>query len=192
MSKGLKITLIVSGILLIFFLLVLKWGISGYNKVITMDEGVKSQWAQVENQLKRRYDLIPNLVETVKGYAAHEKDLFKYIADARTKYFQANSVKDKIQASKNLEGVLSRLLMLQEQYPQLKANESFLKLQDSLEGTENRIAVERKRYNETVQILNTYRRTFFGRFIASFAGVPEAAYYEVPGAEKETPKVKFN
>lgn len=192
MSKGLKITLIVSGILLILLLFVLKWGISGYNKVITMDEGVKSQWAQVENQLKRRYDLIPNLVETVKGYAAHEKDLFKYIADARTKYFQANSVKDKIQASKNLEGVLSRLLMLQEQYPQLKANESFLKLQDSLEGTENRIAVERKRYNETVQILNTYRRTFFGRFIASFAGVPEAAYYEVPEAEKETPKVKFN
>lgn len=192
MSKGLKITLIVSGILLILLLLVLKWGISGYNKVITMDEGVKSQWAQVENQLKRRYDLIPNLVETVKGYAAHEKDLFKYIADARTKYFQANSVKDKIQASKDLEGVLSRLLMLQEQYPQLKANESFLKLQDSLEGTENRIAVERKRYNETVQILNTYRRTFFGRFIASFAGVPEAAYYEVPEAEKETPKVKFD
>jgi LemA protein len=156
-----------------------------------MDEQVKSQWAQVENQLKRRYDLIPNLIETVKGYAKHEKELFENIANARTKYFQANTVKDKIQASQQLEGVLSRLLMLQESFPQLKANESFLKLQDSLEGTENRIAVERKRYNDDVRTLNTYRRSVFGRFIAAFANVGEAQYYEIPQAEKETPKVKF-
>jgi LemA protein len=191
MSKGLKIALIVLGILIIIGLSVGKWAISGYNNVIAMDEQVKAQWAQVENQLKRRYDLIPNLVETVKGYASHEKELFEHIADARTKYFQANTVKDKIQASGQLEGVLSRLLLLQENYPQLKANESFLKLQDSLEGTENRISVERKRYNEAVQLLNTYTRTVFGRFFAALAGVSKAEYYEVPQAEKEAPKVKF-
>ena len=191
MSKGLKITLIIVGVLLLIGFIAAKWVVNGYNNAISMDENVKAKWAQVENQLKRRYDLIPNLVETVKGYAAHEKELFEHIADARTKYFQANTVKDKIQASNQLEGVLSRLLLLQEQYPQLKANEPFLKLQDSLEGTENRISVERKRYNEAVQILNTYRRTVFGRFFAALAGVSGAEYYEIPEAEKEAPKVKF-
>lgn len=191
MSKGLKITLIVLGIILFLGFGFGKWMISGYNNVIAMDEQVKAQWAQVENQLKRRYDLIPNLVETVKGYATHERELFEYIAEARTKYFQAGTVKDKIQASGDLERVLSRLLLLQENYPQLKANESFLKLQDSLEGTENRIAVERKRYNDTVRTLNTYIRTVFGKVFAAIAGVTSAEYYEVPEAEKETPKVKF-
>ncbi len=191
MSKGLKIVLVIIGILLLVGFSTFRWVINGYNNVIAMDENIKGKWAQVENQLKRRYDLIPNLIETVKGYAAHEEELFKHIADARTKYFQANSVKEKIQASNQLEGVLSRLLLLREAYPNLKANESFLKLQDSLEGTENRIAVERKRYNEAVQLLNTYRRTFFGRFFASLAGVSSAEYYEIPEAEKEVPKVKF-
>ncbi len=131
------------------------------------------------------------LVETVKGYATHEKELFENIAEARTKYFQAKDVKGKIASSNQLEGALSRLLLLREQYPELKANQSFLKLQDSLEGTENRIAVERKRYNDAVQILNTYIRTFFGRFFAAFADVSKAEYYEIPELEKDTPKVKF-
>ncbi len=192
MSNGVKVLLIIIGVIAVFAIGIIAWGTSQYNQVIAMDEQVKSQWAQVENQLKRRYDLIPNLVETVKGYAKHEKDLFENIANARTKYFQANTVKDKIQSSSQLEGVLSRLLMLQETYPQLKANEGFLKLQDSLEGTENRIAVERKRYNDDVRVLNTYRRSFMGRFIAAFANVGEAQYYEIPQEQKETPKVKFN
>src|SRR3989338_2819206 len=191
MSKGLKITLIIVGVLLLMGFIAAKWIISGYNNVVSMDENVKGKWAQVENQLKRRYDLIPNLVETVKGYAAHERELFEHIADARTKYFQATTVKDKIDTSNQLEGVLSRLLLLQERYPELKANESFLKLQDSLEGTENRISVERKRYNEAVQMLNTYIRTFFGRFFAALAGVSSAEYYEIPEAEKEMPQVRF-
>ena len=191
MSNGLKTILIILAVIAVFALLTIFWGVGQYNKVVSMDEQVKSQWAQVENQLKRRYDLIPNLVETVKGYAKHEKEVFENIANARTKYFQAQTVKDKIQASQQLEGTLSRLLMLQENFPQLKANESFLKLQDSLEGTENRIAVERKRYNDDVRELNAYRRTVFGRFIASLAGVGEATYYEIPQAEKEAPKVKF-
>lgn len=191
MSTATKIILIVLGAILLLALLIGGKLISGYNTVISMDENVKGKWAQVENQLKRRYDLIPNLVETVKGYAKHEKELFENIAEARTKYFQANSVKDKVAGANRLEGVLSRLLLLQERYPDLKANQSFLKLQDSLEGTENRIAVERKRYNDAVQILNTYIRTFFGRFFAAFASVSKAEYYEVPEGEKAVPKVKF-
>ncbi len=191
MSKGLKSLLIVIVVLLIIAISVIGWGIGQYNRVVSMDEKVKAQWAQVENQLKRRYDLIPNLVETVKGYAKHERELFEKIAEARTRYFQAKTVKDKITASRQLETVLSRLLLLREAYPELKASESFLKLQDSLEGTENRIAVERKRYNDAVRELNTYRRTVFGRFFASLAGVGQAEYFEVPEAEKEAPKVRF-
>jgi len=191
MGNGVKTLLIIIAVIAVAAILTIMWGVGQYNRVVAMDEQVKSQWAQVENQLKRRYDLIPNLVETVKGYAKHEKDVFTDIANARTKYFQANTVKDKIQASQQLEGVLSRLLMLQEAFPQLKANESFLKLQDSLEGTENRIAVERKRYNDDVRTLNTYRRTVFGRFIASLAGVNEAQYFEIPRTEQEATKVTF-
>ncbi len=191
MGRGLKIALLVVGILLLIGLGTFKWVVGEYNRVIAMDENVKASWAQVENQLKRRYDLIPNLVETVKGYAKHEKEIFENIAEARTKYFQAKDVKGKIQASNQLEGVLSRLLLLREAYPQLKANESFLKLQDSLEGTENRISVERKRYNESVQLLNTYRRTVFGRFFTALAGVSAADYYEIPEGQAETPKVTF-
>ena len=191
MSKQLKIILITLGVILLIGLMAFGKIVTGYNNVIAMDENVKGKWAQVENQLKRRYDLIPNLVETVKGYAKHEKELFENIAEARTEYFQAKDVNGKIGASNRLEGALSMLLLLQERYPVLKANESFLKLQDSLEGTENRIAVERKRYNESVQILNTYIRTFFGRFYAMFAGVSKAAYFEVPEAEQAVPKVKF-
>ena len=191
MNSGLKSVLIILGIIAVVAIGAVMYGVGQYNKVIAMDEQVKSQWAQVENQLKRRYDLIPNLVEVVKGYATHEKELFEHIADARTKYFQAPTPKDKIAASGQLEGVLSRLLVLQETYPQLKANESFMKLHDDLAGTENRIAVERMRYNDTVKLLNTYRRSVFGKFFASLAGVNEAQYYDIPEAEKEAPKVKF-
>lgn len=192
MSKGLKIALIVVAVLAVIGLMLGGWLMKGYNNVVTMDEEVKNRWAQVENQLKRRYDLIPNLVETVKGYATHEKDTFEKIAEYRTQYFQQKNIDGKIKAANQLEGALSRLLLLQETYPQLKANESFLKLQDSLEGTENRIAVERMRYNEAVKILNTYNRTVFGRIFAALAGVEKAAYYEIPEGQKEAPKVQFN
>jgi LemA protein len=191
MSKGVKTILIIVGIIVFFAIVMASWAIGQYNKAVAMDERVTSQWAQVENQLKRRYDLIPNLVETVKGYASHEKELFENIAKMRTLYFQAKTVGQKIKASRGLEGVLSRLLLLKEAYPQLKANESFLKLQDSLEGTENRIAVERKRFNDAVRAINTYRRTVFGRVFTSLAGVEAGEYYEPPEAEKALPKVKF-
>jgi len=188
MKKTLLVTL---GVIALVVIIIGGWIVSGYNRVVTMDENVKTAWAQVENQLKRRYDLIPNLAETVKGYASHEKEIFEHLADARTKYFQAQDIKGKIEASGDLERALSRLLVLQENYPQLKANESFLKMMDSLEGTENRIAVERKRYNDTVRVLNTYIRTVFGRFFAGLAGVSQAQYYQAPEAEKAAPKVKF-
>ncbi|GBE04345.1 MAG TPA: LemA family protein [Nitrospirae bacterium] len=191
MSKGLKITLIVVGIILLIGFMTFSWFRTGYDNVVAMDENVTGKWAQVENQLKRRYDLIPNLIETVKGYAKHEKELFENIANARTKYFQAGSVKGKLAASGQLEGFLSRLLVLREAYPELKANQNFLKLQDSLEGTENRVSVARMRYNESVQMLNTYIRTFFGRFFASLAGVSSAEYYEIPKGEEAAPKVNF-
>ena len=188
MKKTLLVTL---GVIALVVIIIGGWIVSGYNRVVTMDENVKTAWAQVENQLKRRYDLIPNLAETVKGYASHEKEIFEHLADARTKYFQAQDIKGKIEASGDLERALSRLLVLQENYPQLKANESFLKMMDSLEGTENRIAVERKRYNDTVRVLNTYIRKVFGRFFAGLAGVSQAQYYQAPEAEKAAPKVKF-
>jgi len=182
------IMLIVLGVLLLVGFLVI-WG--GYNKAIRLDEAVEARWAQVETVLARRFDLIPNLVATVKGYAAHETELFKHIADSRTKYFQAGSIPQKAQAASQLQGALSRLLLLREQYPDLKANQNFLKLQDQLEGSENRIAVERKRYNEAVRAVNTYARSFFGRSFCGMAGVEKAEYFEATEQQKETPKVSF-
>lgn len=191
MSNSLKKILVSIAVLAVAGVILAGSAISGYNRVVIMDENVRNQWAQVENQLKRRYDLIPNLVETVKGYAAHEKGIFEDIAQARTKYFQANSINDKIAAANQLEAPLSRLLLLQERYPDLKANENFLKLQDSIEGTENRIAVARQRYNDAVLDLNAYRRTFMGRFYAGMASVGPAQYYQPPSGEETAPQVKF-
>ncbi len=167
------------------------WYIKGYNKVIALNENVKNAWSQVDTQLKRRYDLIPNLVETVKGYASHEKEIFEKLAEARKGYFSAGTIEDKTRAATQIEGFLSRLLMFRETYPDLKANESFLKMQDSLEGTENRISVERKRYNDAVRELNTYIKSFYGRFFAARTGIAEAQYFEIAEAEKEVPTVKF-
>lgn len=191
MGQGVKALLIVLAVFVAFAVGVVMWGVGQYNRVVSMDEQVKSQWAQVENQLKRRFDLIPNFVETTKGYAQHEKEVFENIAEARTKYFQAGNVADKVEAANGFERALSRLLMLQEQYPNLKANESFLKLQDALEGTENRIAVERKRYNDMVRRLNTYCRTVVGRVVSPWAGVKSAEYFQVPEEQRGAPKVQF-
>jgi len=167
----------------------------GYNQAITIDESVKQHWAQVENQLQRRYDLIPNLVETVKGIAGQEQKVFLGIAEARKAYFQAQqsgTVDDKAAAAGGVERALSRLLMLQEQYPELKSNESFLKLQDELAGTENRVAVERQRFNQSVQELNTFVRRFPTNLYASLAGVKAGTYFEVPKEAHEPPKVNFS
>jgi LemA protein len=164
----------------------------GINTIPTLQERAKAAWSEVLNQYQRRADLIPNLVETVKGYAKHESELFTAIADARTKYFQPGATQsDKLKSANQIEGLLSRLLVLQEQYPQLKANESFLKLQDTLEGTENRVSVERTRYNDSVRTLNSYVNGFPGRIFAGFAGVKAADYFEAAPTAKEAPKVNF-
>ncbi len=186
-GTGVIVLIVLAVVLLGGFFIV--WG--GYNKAIRFDEAVQERWAQVENVLVRRFDLIPNLIETVKGYATHEKELFENIAEARTKYFQLGSIAEKAKNASQLQGSLSRLLLLREQYPQLKANQNFLKLQDQLEGTENRIAVERKRYNEAVRAVNTYARSFFGKSFCNMAGVEKAEYFEATEQQKAAPKVKF-
>jgi LemA protein len=166
----------------------------GYNEAITLDENVKQHWAQVENELQRRYDLIPNLVETVKGIAGQEQKIFLGIAEARKAYFQtqkSGTVAEKAAAATGVEQALSRLLFLQEKYPELKSNESFLKLQDELAGTENRLAVERMRYNESVKTLDVFVRRFPSSLYASLAGVKSAEYFKPPEAAQETPKVDF-
>lgn len=165
---------------------------SGYNRAVGLDEGVKSAWAQVESQLQRRYEMLPNLVETVKGVAAQEQDVFLGIAKAREAYFQARTTGDKAQAAGSFESALSRLLVLRETYPELKSNENFLKLQDSLEGTENRLAVERMRYNEKVKELNVFIRSLLGRVYASMAGVSAAEYFEITEEARAVPKVDFS
>lgn len=164
----------------------------GYNKAIELEENVKAKWAQVENQLQRRFELIPNLVETVKGVTGHEKDVFLGIAKARESYFKANSVGEKIKAAGGFESALSRLLVLRETYPELKANISFQNLQVQLEGTENRLSVERKRYNEAVQAVNTMCRKVPGRFYCGLAGVELAEFFQIEEAAKQAPKVDFS
>jgi len=164
----------------------------GYREAITLDQDVKGQWAQVENQLQRRYDLIPNLVETAKGYGLQEQKVFLGIADARKAYVGASSVNDKVAAAGQVEGALSRLLVVMENYPQLKSSELFLKLQDSLEGTENRLSVERGKFNDTVKALNAFVIPFPGSFYGSLAGVRPAEYFKVKNPEaEEAPKVNF-
>jgi LemA protein len=167
------------------------WYINGYNKAVRLSQGAKEAWANVDTTLQRRMDLIPNLVETVKGYAKHEKEIFENIAQARTKYFQSDKPADKMAAANDMSGLLSRLLLLKETYPELKANQNFLSLQDQLEGTENRINVARTRYNEAAKVLNTYQQEYFGSFFCRSAKVEPAPYFEAASAAKETPKVTF-
>ncbi len=165
---------------------------SGYNNAIEFDENVKSKWAQVENQLQRRFEMIPNLVETVKGLAGQEEKIFLGVAEARKAYTQARSVSAKAKAASGFESALSRLLVIQERYPELRSNQAFLKLQDQLEGTENRLSVERKRYNDSVRVLNVYSRKLLGKIYCGLAGVEKAEYFEVSEEAKTAPKVSFS
>jgi len=191
MNKGLKTLLIIVGLLILIIVIPYSYLKGTYNSLVTMDESVKGAWAQVENQLQRRYDLIPNYVETVKGYAAHEKEVFLKVTEARSKVAGAGSINEKIQANNQLTSALSRLLVVVERYPELKANTNFIRLQDELAGTENRIAVERRRFNETVKVYNIKIRTFPTNIIAGMFGFEKAAFFEVPKERQEAPKVKF-
>lgn len=191
MSKSQKTLLIVVGIVVLLILIPYMYLKGTYNSLVTMDESVKGAWAQVENQLQRRYDLIPNLVETVKGYAAHEKEVFVKVTEARSKVAGAANIGEKIQANNQLSSALSRLMVVVERYPELKANTNFIRLQDELAGTENRISVERRRFNETVKVFNIKIRSFPTNIIAGIFGFEKAAFFEVPKERQEAPKVKF-
>ena len=162
-----------------------------YNRFVGQEEAIKTQWAQVENQLQRRNDLIPNLVETTKGIAQQEKDVFGQIADSRARLAGARTPEQTIQAANDQSAALARLLVVVENYPQLRSSESFNRLMDELSGTENRIAVERMRYNERVQEYNTARRQFPANITASLFGFKEYPLFNAPTAAEQVPKVNF-
>ena len=163
-----------------------------YNRFTTQEEAIKGAWGEVQNQIQRRNDLIPNLVETVKGYASHEEGVFKEIADARSKLLAAKTPEETIQAANQQTSALGRLLAVVENYPNLKANEQFNRLMDELAGTENRLGVARMRYNERIQEYNTTRRRFPSNVTAKVFGFKEYPYYEAPPSSQAAPKVDFN
>ncbi|MBI2059997.1 MAG: LemA family protein [Nitrospirae bacterium] len=191
MKNGPSIGLILLGLIAVVGIGSCGYVVSVRNRFVTMEEGIKGQWAQVENVLQRRSDLIPNLVNTVKGYASHEKEIFENIAASRAKLGGAGTIDDKIKAANEMQSALSRLLVVVEQYPDLKANQNFTALQDELAGTENRIAVERKRYNDVVRDFNAAIRRFPGSSIAGYIGAKAYPYYGVPEEKKAVPEVKF-
>lgn len=191
MGKGL-IAVIVIVILLVIGLAFFGQYVGVRNTLVTKNESVKAAWSQVDIVLQRRADLIPNLVETVKGYAQQEQTVFGDIAKARSALLSAGTPQEKIAANGQLDGALGRLLLIVENYPQLKSNENFLRLQDELAGTENRIAVERRRYNDTLQDYNTYVQQFPHNIFAGWAGFKaNDAYFAASEGSREVPKVNF-
>jgi len=187
-----RILLIVLGVVLVAALAMGSSFVGRRNEMVSQKEGIKGAWAQVDTVLQRRADLIPNLVETVKGFAAQEKGVFENIAQARAAMAGARTPAERIAANDQLSGALARLLVVVENYPQLKSNENFLRLQDELAGTENRIAVERRKYNEVVQVYNTNIQLFPNNLIASFSGFQrEDAYFRAAEPARQTPAVKF-
>lgn len=187
-----KATLIVIGVLVLMLLFMGGKYVGVRNDLATQQEAVKLQWSDVEGALQRRADLIPNLVSTVKGFAAHETEVYKDIADARAALINGRTPQEKIAANDQLSGALSRLLVVAENYPQLKSDQNFLHLQDELSGTENRIFVERRKYNDALQTYNTNLQLFPNNIVASLSGFTrnDAYFHTEPGAEK-APKVQF-
>jgi LemA protein len=185
--------LIVIGVLVLIVLIAFGQYVGVRNTLVAKNEAVKSAWSQVDIVLQRRADLIPNLVETVKGYAKQEQTVFGDIARARSALLSSGTPEQKIAANRQLDGALGRLLLIVENYPQLKSNENFMRLQDELAGTENRIAVERKRYNDTLQDFNTYVQQFPHNIFANWAGFkPNNAYFTASEGSREAPKVNFS
>ena len=186
-----KILLVVVGILVLIGLILGGSYVSSRNQMVRKNEAIKQAWAQVDVVLQRRADLIPNLVETVKGYAKQEQNVLVEVTNARAKVGGAANVPDKITANNELSGALSRLMVVVERYPDLKSNQNFLRLQDELAGTENRIAVERMRYNDAVKAYNVAIRSFPANLLAGMFGFAKATFFEAPAVAKATPQVKF-
>lgn len=188
MSKGIIVVIVL--VLIAGFAFMQYVGVR--NTLVTKDQAVKAAWSQVDIVLQRRADLIPNLVETVKGYAQQEQTVFGDIAKARSALLSAGTPEQKIAANQQLDGAIGRLLVIVENYPQLKSNENFMRLQDELAGTENRIAVERKRYNDSLQDYNTYLLKFPNNIFAGWAGYKQnEAYFQAAEASRQAPKVDF-
>jgi LemA protein len=195
-----RVGIIVLVVIVVAFFGIFKWGVGINNQMVEKQEAVSSQWSQVENVYQRRADLIPNLVNTVKGYAEHEKETLTSVIEARAKATSVNINADKLdqaslqkfqEAQQGLSSALSRLMVTVERYPDLKANQNFLGLQAQLEGTENRIAVERRRFNEVARDYNTYIRKFPQSIIANFQGFEKKAYFEADKGANQAPKVQF-
>jgi LemA protein len=201
MSTGAKVAIGIVGGLVLLALIIGSWVIGKYNSLVQADEGVRSAWSQVENQYQRRFDLIPNLVETVKGFAKQEREVLENVTAARASVGQMKVTPEVLrdpeafsrfqQAQDGLGAALSRLLVITENYPNLKSDQNFLSLQSQLEGTENRIAVERRRFNEVVQQYNVLIRTFPTSIVASFGGFREAQYFKAAMGAEQAPAVKF-
>jgi len=189
MSKGIIVLIVLALVAGVIFMQY----VSVRNTLVAKDQAVKAAWSQVDIVLQRRADLIPNLVETVKGITKQEQTVFGEIADARSKLLSAQTPADKIAANQRLDGALGRLLAITENYPQLRSSENFLRLQDELAGTENRIAVERRRYNETVQDYNTFIALFPNSLVASLSGLARNdAYFKTDEGARQAPSVKFD
>ncbi|WP_147615351.1 LemA family protein [Treponema pectinovorum] len=200
--KGLKKFAIIAAVIAVIALILYNFFAGNYNKMVTLDESVTSAWSQVENQYQRRLDLIPNLVSTVKGYASHEKEVFEQVAEARSRAGGIVKVDSAIledskklaeyqKIQNELGASLQRLLAISENYPQLKANQNFLALQDELAGTENRISVERRRFNDAVRSYNSFIRKFPQNIIANMNGFEKKAYFEAETAASKAPTVSF-
>jgi LemA protein len=190
LNKALIVIGIVIGLILLLLIPVgMYFGF--YNETTVLKNEVEAQLKQVDNQLQRRFDLIPNLVNTVKGYAKHETEIFTGIAEARSRLGGAGTVRERAEANAQFESALSRLLVVVENYPQLKANEQFNRLMDNLEGTENRLSVERKRYNDLVRQYNTKISLFPGNIFAGMMGLQKLDYFEVPEQARQNPSVNF-
>ena len=203
MSKNFKIGCgVFLGIVVIILFSLYSYGVNTYNSMVKMEESVKAKWSQVENQYQRRYDLIPNLVNTVKGYAKHEQETFQMVTEARAKAGGTFNISEEVlndpamfqkfqQAQSTLGGAMQRLMVVMEKYPELKATENFMALQDQLEGTENRIAVERKRFNESAQALNSYIKQFPRVILANMFGFKEKPYFKSTAGAEQAPNVEF-
>ncbi len=191
MGKGMKTGLIALAVVLLVVLGLYAYITGTYNSLVSLNQEVKAAWAQVENQLQRRMDLIPNYVEIVKGYAKHEREVFIEVTKARSRVAGATTPSQTIEGNNQLTAALGRLLVVVESYPNLKANENFIRLQDELAGTENRIAVERMRYNEAVLKYDKLVKYFPSNIIARHYGFTEAPYFAAPEEAKQPPKVKF-
>ena len=191
MSKTWVIVISIFAALFIIIGIPVLVGISTYNRLTAFDESVNNSWANVDTVLQRRYDLIPNLVNTVKGYASHERELLEEVTRLRSQWGNARTVSEKAQAASMMEGALGRLMVVVEKYPDLKANQNFLALQDELSGTENRISVERRRYNEAVKVYNTCVRRFPAVFYARLLGFERKIPFKAAEMAKTVPKVEF-